>query len=101
MGLPDLDPATGADKNNIQEMQRACARISSGLQAGEPVPGAVAAVFRGAVMVHVGLVVEIEGRLAVIETNPVSGVRWSFLPRFLATYYKVIFYRDRDFPEPT
>jgi len=96
MSMPDFGAVT---RETVHRMQKAFTDGAYLLDRGEPVAGAIAAVFKGSVFVHVGLVVEIEGRLAVIETNPSGGVRWSFLTRFLSKYYKVVFYRDRSLPE--
>ena len=61
-----------------------------------PEPGAIAAVFRGSLMVHVGLVLELDGRLCVLEINPKSGARIRTVKDFEAPYLRVIYYRDRD-----
>lgn len=57
-------------------------------------PGAIAAVFRGALMLHVGIVFDIEGRLHVLETNERSGPRIRLVKDFEAPYLKVKYYRD-------
>ena len=101
LGLPGLPEIGAVSRDTVQAMQHAFADITYLLDRGEPRVGSMAAVFRGKVFIHVGLVLEIEGRLAVIETNPLGGVRWSFLPRFLDLYYKVVFYCDRNIPEQT
>jgi len=101
MGLPELEGPADANRENPLAMQRLYSRITSGPL--EPVPdlqpGDVAAVFRARVLVHVAVAVEIDGRIALLETNPGSGVRWMYLDRFLQTYYQVTFYRDRSIPE--
>lgn len=60
-----------------------------------PVPGAIATVWRGLLCIHVAVVVEIDNRLAVLETNPGSGPRWLSVPDFERQYMKVIYYHDR------
>lgn len=101
LGLPELAECSEAVRGNPLEMQRRFKEVSDGLEetAGIDV-GTIAAVFKSHVIVHVALALEIEGRLAFIETNPAGGVRWMWADRFLKTYYKVKFYRDRDFPKP-
>lgn len=94
--LPDIGPVSRAEPI---EMQRQCGKVSATLEEGPAAVGAVAAVFRGTLFVHVGVVVEIDGRLAVLETNEGSGPRWKSVPDFVDTYYKVIFYRDQSLPE--
>ena len=93
--LPDIGSVT---RHTVQEMQHQFKAVSYTLERVErPSVGSIAAVFRASVFIHVGLVVEIDGRLAVIETNEKTGVRWMYLERFLSVYYKVAFYRDRSF----
>ncbi|OHC12255.1 MAG: hypothetical protein A2002_09450 [Pseudomonadales bacterium GWC1_66_9] len=70
------------------------------IQAGEmeecaPEPGSIAAVFRGPLCIHVGVVIEVEGRLAVLETNQRSGCRWLRVPDFERRWLRVIYYRDK------
>lgn len=89
--LPDIGPVSRAEPI---AMQREYGKVSSTLVEGLPCVGAIAAVFRGTLFVHVGVVLEIEGRLAVLETNEGSGPRWMRVQDFVNTYYKVIFYRD-------
>lgn len=89
--LPDIGPVSRAEPI---AMQREYGKVSSTLVEGPPCVGAIAAVFRGTLFVHVGVVLEIEGRLAVLETNEGSGPRWMRVQDFVNTYYKVIFYRD-------
>lgn len=98
LGLPVLDGPSSANKDNPIAMQRLYRSITTGpLEERDTLsPGDVAAVFKAGVMVHVAVAIEIDGRIALIETNPGSGVRWVYLDRFLQTYYKVIFYGDRS-----
>lgn len=92
--LPDIGPISRAEPI---AMQREYGKVSSQLIECEPRPGAIAAVFRGTLFVHVGVVLEIDDRLAVLETNEGTGPRWLRVPDFIDTYYKVIFYCDQDF----
>jgi hypothetical protein len=94
LGCRPLPSLGGVTRHTIRTMGSRYTEVSNGLQVCQPEPGAIAAVFRGALFVHVGVVVDIEGRLAVLETNPASGARWLRVPEFLSLYYKVIFYRD-------
>lgn len=55
-------------------------------------PGAIATAWRGSLCVHVGLVVKIDGRLRVLETDEPTGPCLTSLQRFAARYRKVIFY---------
>jgi hypothetical protein len=60
-----------------------------------PEPGAIACVFRGRVCEHVAIVVEIDGRLAVLETGSKTGPTWSRIAEFERRSARVIYYRDR------
>lgn len=103
LGLPELGSSVSANRENPMEMQRLHKSLTQSVleECVDLRPGDIAAVFRARVLVHVAVALEIDGRIALIETNPASGVRWMFLPRFLQTYYKVVFYRDRDISEPS
>jgi len=71
------------------------------LEECEPEAGALAMVFTGRLMLHVGVVVELEGRLAVLDTSAKSGCRWQRIPAFEAPFSKVVYYRDSpNFSEP-
>lgn len=93
MGLPPLPSLGGTTRHTPLAMAHEYDRVSSGLRVCEAEPGAIAAVFRGKLMAHVGVVVLIDGRLAVLETNPSSGPRWMWVHDFLDRYYKVLFYK--------
>lgn len=94
LGCQPLPSLGGVTRHTVRTMGSQYAEVSNGLEVCEPEVGAIAAVFRGALFVHVGIVIEIDGILAVLETNPASGARWLRVPEFLSFYYKVIFYRD-------
>lgn len=98
LGLPDIPLAVDTDRTTLQAMQREFRRISEGLDRGVLRPGALAAVFRGPAFLHVGVVVEADGRLWVLETNPGAGPCLRRVADFNAAYYKVVYYADRDLP---
>lgn len=60
----------------------------------DPQPGAFAAVMHRAVCRHVGVVLDIDGRRCVLETEVLGGVRWYTLDDFLSLHAKVVFYDD-------
>lgn len=99
LGLPPLPPLHSTTRHTPLAMAHEYEQVSGTLEQCEPQVGAVAAVFRGRLMVHVGIVLEIDGRLAVLETNPGSGPRWLRVRDFVERYYRVIFYRDSNLPE--
>lgn len=101
LGLPHLPADPAAVRGNGAAIARQFEGISGGLERGEPAPGSLAAVFKGSLFVHVGVVIAADGRLWVMETNPGVGVMMRRVPDFIAAYYKVIFYNDRNLSEST
>lgn len=99
MGLPDLPDDPLATRGNGSAIAAQFRGISDSMDRGDPAPGALAAVFKGSLFVHVGVVVQADGRLWVMETNPGVGVMMRRVLDFIAAYYKVIFYNDRNLPE--
>lgn len=99
LGLPELPDDPLATRGNGKAIAEQFRSISESLARGEPVPGALAAVFKGSLFVHVGVVVQADGRLWVMETNPDVGFMMRRVSDFIAAYYKVIFYHDRNLSE--
>lgn len=90
-----LLPSWGEIRNTQpKEFTKAYQIEAENMEVCEPEHGAVAAVFIGKLCVHVGLVVEVGGRLHAIEINKGRGVNFSRLVDFEAQYLKVIYYRD-------
>lgn len=54
-----------------------------------PEPGAVVTVWRGVLCLHAAIVIDVRGRLAVLETNPGTGVRWKYRRDFERLYLSV------------
>lgn len=98
LGFPDLPSLGHVGPADIKGMKEGYRHAVSYLKECPPKVGALAAVFRGLAFIHVGVVIEIDGRLAVLETNPKTGVRWLRLREFESQYAKVIFYSDRNLP---
>lgn len=61
-----------------------------------PEHGAVAAVFRGPLCIHVALVLRKGGCLYTLDINPKKGARFQRLADFEAQYLKVLYYRDKS-----
>lgn len=101
LGLPELADDPAAVKGNGKAIAVQFQAVASGLEPGCIRPGALAAVFKGPLFVHVGVAVEADGRLWVLETNPGVGVCMRRIADFNAAYYKVVYYCDRDISEPT
>lgn len=64
-------------------------------QITNPIPGALVAVWRGRLCLHVGIVITIDSRLAIIDSNEKRGVRWQWLPDFERQHLRVT-YHDND-----
>ncbi|MGO3714207.1 hypothetical protein [Alcaligenes aquatilis] len=59
-------------------------------------PGAIATGWRARLCVHVGLVVEADGRLWVLETDVGTGPVLTKINAFEARYTRVVFYDDQS-----
>lgn len=60
-----------------------------------PEVGAIACVFRGSLCLHVAVVVEIDGELAILEMNPKRNCCWSRIPAWESRHLKFAYYRDQ------
>ena len=97
-GLPLLPALGGVGRNQLKANTHAYHDIKHGMEVCEPELGAIAGAFRGSLLVHVGLVVEADGQLKVLDTNP-GGARISTLRDFESEYPMVVYYRDRILSE--
>lgn len=70
------------------------ATIQRHLQPCKPLPGAIAMGWRGRLCVHVGIVVEADGRPWVLETDSGTGPVLSRIKDFEARFLKVTYYDD-------
>lgn len=59
-----------------------------------PAPGAIATAWRGRLCVHVGLIVQADGRPWVLETDEPTGPCLTPIPEFENRYTKVVYYAD-------
>ncbi len=92
-----LLPEWGAACNtNPKEITRAYRAESPAMEQCRPEAGAIAAVMRGPLCVHVALVVYAGGRLKVLETNPGRGARCRPISQFESDHNVVLYYRDRE-----
>ena len=96
LGLPLL-PSFGAVRNTMPAaFTRAYEEQAALMEECEPEPGAIAAVFRGRIVIHVAVVIEVDGGLAVLEIrNDRTSARWLRIPDFESRYLRVIYYRDK------
>lgn len=92
--LPSFGNICPQDKRNLTA---ACidVRDAKGFHpVQQPVPGAIATAWRASLCVHVGICVEVDGRLWVLETDEPAGPALIALDRFEDRYTKVIYYDD-------
>ena len=90
-----LLPSWGHVRNTMpREFTRAYTLESATMEPCRPEIGAIAAVFRGRLVSHVGVVVEIEGRLAILDISPNCCARWWRVSEFERNFSKVTYYRD-------
>ncbi|MFP5338158.1 MAG: hypothetical protein ACLGIW_06650 [Gammaproteobacteria bacterium] len=96
LGLPLL-PSFGAVRNTMPAaFTRAYEEQAALMEECQPEPGAIAAVFRGRIVIHVAVVIEVDGALAVLEIrNDRTSARWLRIPDFESRYLRVIYYRDK------
>jgi len=90
--LPSFGAVSPTSKRELTEA--ACSVIAGSQFRRVPAPavGAIATVWRGLLCHHVGVVVEAEGRLAVLETGSRIGPRWMRVEDFVRLYADVRFY---------
>jgi hypothetical protein len=92
-----LLPSWGHVRNTEpKEFTRAYRNEAEHMEVCQPEPGAIAAVMRGHICVHVALVVGTRGQLKILEINPYRGARCMLLHRWARENFSVIYYRDRQ-----
>lgn len=99
LGLPPLPDAGVISRHRLRESAKSYLLYAELMPEGPPIPGALAAVMSGELCTHVGVVLELDGMLAVLEINPKSGCRWLRIADFERTYYRVKYHADRDLRE--
>jgi hypothetical protein len=94
LGLSKL-PIYGALRNNDpRSFTKAYLSESSKLRQCAPEHGAIAAVMIGKVCAHVGVVLDIDGTLMVLEINPEKSARVVRLNTWLLDHVWVTFHND-------
>lgn len=88
-------PSYGAiGENDTRGLTAACLAERERFRSGPPLPGSIATCWRGRLCVHVGVVVVLDGRPGVLDTNPGNGPRWQSISEFERHYLEVIYYHD-------
>jgi hypothetical protein len=89
-------PAFGALRHSDPKGMTAAQRDTvATMRICKPADGVLACVFRGVLMVHVAVIIELDGALAALEINPKQGARWSRIPDFERQYLRVVYYDGR------
>lgn len=93
-----LLPSWGHVRNTMpREFTQAYREEASTMEQCKPENGAIAAVFRGALCIHVAVIVEVEEwGLAALEINQRTGPRIMRISDFERQYAKILYYRDRE-----
>lgn len=101
-GRPLLPLLADAKPGELRGITRATEHVIGlhGFSQCQPRPGAIATAWLARLCVHVGLVVEIDGQLRILETDDPSGPCHTDINRFQARYTRVFFYDDQDIPKP-
>lgn len=92
IGLPDWPSWDGVTKHN-GAMHDAGMEQKHEVQRCDPEHGAVAACFQGSMLAHVAVIVEINGMLHAIESNPKHNITCLPLRRFERRFLRVEYYR--------
>jgi hypothetical protein len=93
--LPLLSDACPGDMRAITRAVESV-KVLNGFTVVSPAPGAIATAWTARLCVHVGLVVVVDGRLKILETDEPAGPSLTALNKFQARYTRVIFYDDQD-----
>ena len=90
-----LLPSFGLIRNTQpKEFTLAYQEEAKNMQQCDPENGAIAAVFRGALCIHVAVIIEVDNELHALEINPKKGARLMRIPDFESQYLRVAYYRD-------
>lgn len=89
--LPACDGVAPSDKRRLTQ---SCLDVidTCSLAEVDRRPGAIATGWRGSLCVHVGLVVEVDSRLMVLETDEPTGPCLTPPRRFESRYSRVLYY---------
>ena len=95
-GLPLLPLYGGINADDKRALSKAAKETISGhLKECSLQLGAIAACYRVSLCIHVGIVVEVDGRLCIAEIGSKCGFRVQSIERFEAVYTKVRYYIDK------
>ncbi|WP_405418639.1 hypothetical protein [Marinobacter flavimaris] len=93
--MPEHGAVEGSDK---RALTKAMLSESVNYRVCDPRPGAIACCYRGRLCTHIAIVVEIDGRLMILETDEPGkgrhGPRLVNLRLFQQRFLRVVFYDD-------
>jgi len=94
-GKPELTSHGDVGGDDARGMTAAVnATINSSLRPASKSPGVIAMGWRGRLCVHVGIIVDVDNRLWVLETNDKTGPVITRIPDFESRFLKVTYYDD-------
>lgn len=95
-GKPMLPSCPAAEPGALRAITSACEDVSieCGMSPSACTPGAIATAWRGKLCVHVGLVIEADGRQWILETDIGTGPCLTRPGKFEERYTRVIYYAD-------
>lgn len=96
--LPLLPSWGLVDPNNKRQVTDAWHHTEAVFSLSGPTPGALAAVFHGSLLLHVGIVVNADKGISVLDTLPDRGPAITRLADYIEQY-DVRFYRDKALSE--
>lgn len=95
-GFPLLPLHGGIHADDKRELSKAAkSTIDSHLVESKIQIGAIAAAYRASLCVHVGIVIEIDGKPHIVEIGSKTGFRIISVEHFEASYTKVRYYIDK------
>lgn len=91
-GLPLLPSHGAVSPLDKRSMTRIADAESAGLSKCLPEPGAIAVCWQRGLCMHVGIVVDLDGRMGVLETGSGRGPGWRSIRTFERDYHRVEYY---------
>jgi hypothetical protein len=93
-GKPLLASYGEIDPDDKRSLTGAASEVNGRLRLVGPVPGAIAEGWRCRLCIHVGIVVEVDGRRWILETGHSTGPVLTRIRDFESQYLKVMYYDD-------
>lgn len=95
-GKPMMPEFLAVASGDVRAMTKEVVRAAShcGFRRCDMKEGAIATAWRGQICPHVGLVVAVDGRLRILDTNDGVGARLNTPAGFASNFTKVVFYDD-------